>query len=205
MVCSNKVARRLPTESNSTPAMELAFSDIRIRRYTNKRGTEQNTHPKTHTVWLLLWLSYSFFPPPDVSFVLFDFEVTWFFCRRRDVFCVLFMCSDLFFSLALHILGFVSHSFIYLYYCLFLLNSLGVNIQSCLLVADGAISCTLHVHISQIPRTEVCCSTLRWTLAWGMSGGGGTRWGPVYITGDVSDAFKAAVTCRGAGRASSVT
>jgi len=39
------VVRRLPTASNSTPAMELAFEDMRIRRYTNKRGAEQNTHP----------------------------------------------------------------------------------------------------------------------------------------------------------------
>jgi len=45
VVRSNKVVRRLPTESNGTPAMELAFSDIYIHRYTNKRETEQYTRP----------------------------------------------------------------------------------------------------------------------------------------------------------------
>ena len=45
VVRSNKVVRRLPTESNGTPAMELGFEDTRICRYTNKTGTEQNTHP----------------------------------------------------------------------------------------------------------------------------------------------------------------
>jgi len=61
VVRSNKLVRRLPTESNGTPAMDLVFSDIRIRRYTNKIGTEQNTHPYTHTVLLLLLLLYVFF------------------------------------------------------------------------------------------------------------------------------------------------
>ena len=45
VVRSTKVVRRIPTESNGTPAMELQLEDIRIRRYTNKRGIEQNTHP----------------------------------------------------------------------------------------------------------------------------------------------------------------
>jgi len=54
MVRSNEVVRRLPTESNSNPAMELALSNIRIRTYTSKRGTEQNTPAQTHTVLLLL-------------------------------------------------------------------------------------------------------------------------------------------------------
>jgi len=47
LVRSNQVVCRLLTESNGTPAMELVFKDIGIRRYTNKKGTEQNTHPKT--------------------------------------------------------------------------------------------------------------------------------------------------------------
>jgi len=34
----NKVVRRLPTESNGTPAMDLGFEDIRICRYRNKKG-----------------------------------------------------------------------------------------------------------------------------------------------------------------------
>jgi hypothetical protein len=45
VVRSNKVDRRIPTEWNSTPTMDLGFEDIRMRRYTNKGGREQNTHP----------------------------------------------------------------------------------------------------------------------------------------------------------------
>jgi len=45
VVHSNRQARKRPTESNSTPAMDLGFEDIRIRRYTNKRGLVENTHP----------------------------------------------------------------------------------------------------------------------------------------------------------------
>ena len=45
LVRTNREARKFPTESNRTPAMDLGFEDIRIRRYTNKRGLEQNTHP----------------------------------------------------------------------------------------------------------------------------------------------------------------
>jgi len=37
VVRSNEVVRRLPTESNGTPAMDLGFEDIRIRRDTNNR------------------------------------------------------------------------------------------------------------------------------------------------------------------------
>ena len=40
-----------------------------------------------------------------------------------------------------------------------------------------------------IPRTEDCCLTLRFTLAWGMSGGGST-WGPVYIPSNFATAVK---------------
>jgi len=45
LVSSNREARKRPAESNSTPAMDLEFEDIRIRRYTNRRGIERKTHP----------------------------------------------------------------------------------------------------------------------------------------------------------------
>jgi len=45
VVRSNKVVHRIPTKLNGTPALYLGFEDIRIRRYTNKRGIELNTHP----------------------------------------------------------------------------------------------------------------------------------------------------------------
>jgi len=45
VVRSTKVVRRIPTESNGTPAMDLGFEYIHIRRYTNRRGIEQDTHP----------------------------------------------------------------------------------------------------------------------------------------------------------------
>jgi len=48
------------------------------------------------------------------------------------------------------------------------------------LVANGAISCTLHLRTSQIRRTEDCCSTRRCILPWGRGGGRGTGGGPVY-------------------------
>jgi len=47
VVRSNKVARKRLTESNGTPAMDFGHTnvvlnlDIRVRRYTNKRGREQ--------------------------------------------------------------------------------------------------------------------------------------------------------------------
>jgi len=41
-VRSNRVARKRPAESKGTSAMDLGFEDIHKRRYTNKRGTEQN-------------------------------------------------------------------------------------------------------------------------------------------------------------------
>jgi len=43
VVRSNKVVRRIPTELNGTPAMNLGFEDI--RRYANNRGRKLNTHP----------------------------------------------------------------------------------------------------------------------------------------------------------------
>jgi hypothetical protein len=45
VVCSNREAQKRPTESNNSPTMNLGFEDIRIRRYTNKRGKEENTNP----------------------------------------------------------------------------------------------------------------------------------------------------------------
>jgi len=59
VVHGNRVARKRPTESNGTPAMDPGHDmnidstytfaycgeeDIRIRRHTNKRGIEQNTN-----------------------------------------------------------------------------------------------------------------------------------------------------------------
>jgi len=44
VVRSNKVVRRIPTESNGTPAIDFGFEDIRIRRNIYKRGIKQNTH-----------------------------------------------------------------------------------------------------------------------------------------------------------------
>jgi len=45
VVYSNREARKRPAESNGTPAMDLEIEDIRKRRYTDKRGKEQNTRP----------------------------------------------------------------------------------------------------------------------------------------------------------------
>ena len=51
----------------------------------------------------------------------------------------------------------------------------GKAYTTCVLVADGAISCARHMRNrnSQIPRTEDCCSALRCTLSWGMGSGSG--------------------------------
>ena len=45
VVCSTREAWKRPAESNGTPAMDIGFEDIRKRRYTDKRGKEQNTRP----------------------------------------------------------------------------------------------------------------------------------------------------------------
>ena len=45
VVRSNKEAWKHPARSDSTPAMDLGFEDIRIRRHTHRRGIEENTHP----------------------------------------------------------------------------------------------------------------------------------------------------------------
>jgi len=53
LVYSNREARKHLAESNGTPAMDCGFEerkkerkkDIRKRRYTDKRGKEQNTRP----------------------------------------------------------------------------------------------------------------------------------------------------------------
>ena len=66
---TTKVVLGLPTESNGTPAMDLGFENTRIRRYTNKRGieqndrigTEHNPHPKTRMIILFKeqsWVCY---------------------------------------------------------------------------------------------------------------------------------------------------
>ena len=75
---------------------------------------------------------------------------------------------------------------------------------NCVLVADGAISCTLHMCVSHIPRKEDCCFTLRCTLACWMGVGGGIGGGACVYT-EQCCCCRTAVTCRGAGGASSVT
>jgi len=44
VVRSTKVVRRIPTESNGTPAMDLGFEDTSIRRFTNKRTGNTTKH-----------------------------------------------------------------------------------------------------------------------------------------------------------------
>jgi len=50
VVRSKKVVRRVPIKPHGNSTMDLGFEDMRIRRYTNKRGTAQNTNPKTCNV-----------------------------------------------------------------------------------------------------------------------------------------------------------
>ena len=48
MMRNNKVVRRILTKSNGTHGMNLEFEDIRIRRYTNKRGRNKKRHIHKH-------------------------------------------------------------------------------------------------------------------------------------------------------------
>ena len=50
VVRSNRDARKCPTESNGTLAVDFEFENIRIRRYTNKKRIEQNTCPQTRNI-----------------------------------------------------------------------------------------------------------------------------------------------------------
>ena len=57
VVCSNKVIRRLPTETNGTPRMEHGFEDIRIRRYIYKQeGNKTEYTSKTRFIIIICFI-----------------------------------------------------------------------------------------------------------------------------------------------------
>ena len=51
VVRSNRVARKHPTESNDTLAMDLGLEVISIRRYTNKGGIKHKSHAEIRNMW----------------------------------------------------------------------------------------------------------------------------------------------------------